>query len=105
MILARVGMLFISDPSRNTRRIAELSDSEHVQLILRDISHFFELFSALMDLGAQGHMFCYALKFKTLYELLVGKVEEAVKHEEVMEFEDRATQRATLFETEAKALC
>lgn len=59
--------------------------------------------AALIGLGSHGHLFSSALQFKAWYELLVGRVEEVVKHE-VMKLKEPATQMIAVFEVEAKAL-
>lgn len=73
----------IFNPLFNARQIAELSNSEHDQLSLQGMSHFVESPSTLTNWGAYVHMFCSAFQFKTSNELLVGEVNEVVKHEEV----------------------
>lgn len=45
-----------------------------------------------MDLGAHEHMFSYAMHVSTWYEQLVSEREEVIKHEQVLECEEPATQ-------------
>lgn len=58
------GHAVICRPPYNTRRSAELSDSEYDEINRQDMSHFSEFISALMNLGPHGHMFYFALRFK-----------------------------------------
>lgn len=85
----------ISDPPCNARWIVELSNLNHERLRLQDMNHFVELLSTLMDLDADGNMFCSALHLKKWYELLLEEVEEVVQHK-VLESEFRATQTTTV---------
>lgn len=94
----------ICDPTYNTRRIVEPSNSEHSRLSLHDMSHYLELFSALMDLGSHGSTFCSALLFKTRYMQFVREVEEVVRHEEVLDSKEPATWKTNIIEVEAKTL-
>lgn len=51
-------------------------------------------------------MFCPALQFKTFktwYDLFVRDVEKEVKHKQVLESKEHATQTMNVFEVEAKA--
>lgn len=74
-----------------TCQIVELSNSEHSQLSLLDMSPFREFLLALMDFIAHWHMLCSASRFKALFDLLVRDVEEVVKQEEVPESEEPDT--------------
>lgn len=85
----------ICDPSYNTLQIVQLSDSERERLVLNDMSRFVEFLPTLVDLDAHVHMFCFALQSKTRYDLLIGDVEGVVKHKQVLESEEGATQTTT----------
>lgn len=86
----------ICDPPYNPCLNAELSGLECDRLSLQDISQFVELLSAMMFMGAPGHLFCSALQFKTLYEVFVGEVENLMKEEVVVEDEEAQSQRKTV---------
>lgn len=83
----------IWDPPYNTRQIAELSNLELNKVDIQNMVHFFEFLSAFTDLGVHDHMFRSAFQLKKWYELLVRKIKEEVKHEEVLECNEPASQR------------
>lgn len=89
-------LALICDPSHNARWIAKLSALERDRFGLHDMSQFVQLRLALMDLGGHGPTSCSQFKFKTLYEQIVGKVEEVVEHEEVLLPGMSATQATTV---------
>lgn len=66
----------IGDPLYKTSRIAELPNSEQDRLVLQDMSNVVVFLLVMMDLGAHSPMFCFALQFKSWFELLVRTVEE-----------------------------
>lgn len=63
----------IGDSLYNTRRIAELSNSEHDGPGLQEMNNFVEFLFGIYGPGCASNMLCSALLFKTLYELLIQK--------------------------------
>lgn len=96
--------VLMGNPPYNTCWIVKLSNSDHNRLILQDMIHFVQLLSAVMDVGAHGHLFCSLLQFKPWYELLLGEVENVVKEEHVVEGEEAQSQRKKVFEAEGNVL-
>lgn len=48
-----------------THCIGELSDSDHDHQSLQVMRHYVKHSSKAVDVGAHGHLFCSALRFKT----------------------------------------
>lgn len=86
----------------NTGLLAEISNQEHDRLSLEDMSYFWKMLSELRDLGAHGQSFSSSLQGKAWNELLTGEVKEVVK-QKMLDAEDPATQRTSVFEVDAKA--
>lgn len=66
------------NPSYNTPQTAESIISEYDRKGLRSMSIFVEVISVLMDRWAHGHIFWFAIYFKTLYELLKREKEDLI---------------------------
>lgn len=64
----------VCDPACNTRPGIELLNSEHNWLGLQVWSHVVELLSAVMYVWEHGHLSGSELQYKTLYDLIVGKL-------------------------------
>lgn len=63
-----------------------------------------ELPSALKDLSEHGDRICSALPLKTWYELLVRKVENVLKIQNVLESEELISQTRSVLVVDAKML-
>lgn len=100
----------LCDHPYNTYRIAESGSSDYDRLVLKDMSFLVDLLSVIIYLGTHVQIVCFALQFKTWYELLNVEMDDVVdltrKEEELMS-DDSPTQTTTIFQIDAKdtSLC
>lgn len=75
-----------------SRSIADSVSLWHDTVDLQDRISLVNVLSIGMDLSVLVHMFCSALHFKTLFDMLMGEVESFVKEEHMQISGDDPTQ-------------
>lgn len=94
----------MGNPLCDTLWIAELSMSEPKRLNMQDMRYCVECLSAVVNVGAHGHLFFSLMQSKTWNELLVGEEEGVVMEERVVEIEEAWNKRTTVFQMTPKSI-